>query len=128
MSKSRDLNIDDNPFSLIQDTRRPHLEPETGWYLVGPSEAHEVDFENSWGNVGVVAGVTNAPASWYLSEDGEVRLRGKIDGGSAGTVAFTLPEEVRPEYAETFICAVDGGTFANVTVHASGEVEVETIG
>ncbi len=67
MPKSKDLNIDANPFDVLQQIRRPKLEPETGWYKVGPSEAHGVDFQNSWGNVGVLAGITNAPASWYLS-------------------------------------------------------------
>jgi len=127
MSKSRDLNIDKTIFDVVGNTRAPRLEPETGWYKAGPSEAHEIDFQNSWGNVGVLAGVTNAPAGWYLSEDGEVRMRGKIDGGAAGTIVLVLPEEVRPEYAETFICAVDSGGKANVTVHANGEVIVDTI-
>lgn len=107
MAKSRDLNIDRTPWDVIQTTRRPQLEPETGWYKVGAAEEYEIPFENSWSNVGVLAGITNAPASWYLSADGEVRLRGKIGGGTAGTTAFTLPEEVRPEFAETFVCPVD---------------------
>ena len=127
MPKSRDLNIDNSLADVVGQTRRPKLEPETGWYKIGVSEAYAISFVNSWSNVGVVAGVTNAPAGWYLSEDGEVRLRGKIDGGSAGTVAFVLPDEVRPEYAETFICAVNGGGKANVTVHANGDVIIDTI-
>lgn len=127
MPKSRDLNIDRDVWDILGEVRRPKLEAETGWYKVGPAQPHETDFENGWGNVGVLAGVTNAPASWYLSSGGEVRLRGKIDGGSVGTVVFTLPEEVRPQYAETFICAVEGGGKANVTVHANGEVIVDTI-
>lgn len=113
MPKSRDLNINDDPFSLIQDNRRPRLESETGWARVGVTAGYEastnrayypgVGFENSWAN----ADVSQAPASWYMSHGGEVRLRGKITGGSVNTVAFTLPEEVRPEYAETFVCPVD---------------------
>jgi len=115
--------LDDIVGKLIQEP----LRPETGWYKVGPSEAHEVDFEGGWGNVGVLAGVTNAPAGWYLSDDGEVRLRGKVDGGAVGTNIFTLPEEVRPQFAETFICAVDNGQKANVTIHADGQVTVDSI-
>jgi len=127
MPKSRDLNIDRTIGDVIQSTRRPTLEPETGWYKIGISEAYAISFDNSWGNVGVLAGVTNAPASFYLSEDGEVRCRGKIDGGAVGTTAFVLPEEVCPEYAETFICAVDGGGSANVTVHPNGNVIIDSI-
>jgi hypothetical protein len=41
--------------------------------------------------------------------------------------ASRLPEEVRPEFPETFICAVEGGLKANVTIHANGEVIVDTI-
>jgi hypothetical protein len=128
MARSPDYPYKDRLDDIVGDLRRDHLQAETGWQKIGPSQDHEIDFENSWANAGVVSGVTNAPASWYLSEDGEVRLRGKIDGGAAGTVVFTLPEEVRPEFAETFICAVDGGGKANVTVHANGEVIVDSIG
>lgn len=131
MPKARELNVDRQLADVVNEIRRPKLQAETGWYNVGEewaaSEPIEIDFLNSWSNVGVTSGVTNAPAGWYLSEDGEVRLRGKIDGGTLGVPAFILPEEVRPEYAETFICAVEGGGKANVTVHANGEVIVDTI-
>lgn len=129
MSRSPDYPYRKTLPEIVGDMRRQKLHPETGWGKVGGSTGYETEayFKNSWANAGVIASVTYAPASWYLAEDGEVRLRGKIDGGSAGTVAFTLPEEVRPQYAETFICAVDGGGNANVTVHPNGDVEVVTI-
>ena len=127
MPRSRDLNIDRNIFDTIAKTRAPELEPETGWWKVGASEEYEIPFENSWSNAGVLAGITNAPASWYLSADGEVRLRGKITGGATDSVAFTLPEEVRPEYAETFICPVDDAGNVDLSgikyrAHESGDV------
>jgi len=113
MSKSRDLNIDDNPIALIQDTRRPKLESETGWARVGITSGYEgisddgyfvgIAFENSWANTSV----TEAPASWWLSESGEGRLRGKVTNGTAGTTIFTLPEEMRPKYAQEFLCSMD---------------------
>lgn len=109
---------------LIAEGRKAHREVDTTWYKVGPSEPHGVGFTNTWGNVG---GAGVPPASWYLSEDGEVRLRGKITGGSPGSVAFVLPEEVRPQYAETFIVAVDGGGQANITIKTNGEVYIESI-
>jgi hypothetical protein len=109
---------------LIAEERRRRPDADTSWFKVGPTEPMAVDFQNSWGNVG---GSGIAPASWYLSENGEVRLRGKITGGVAGTVAFTLPVNVRPQYAETFIVAVDGGGKANVEIRQNGDVYVETI-
>lgn len=127
MPKTPDLNVNRSIGDIIAQGRKPRLQPETGWYKVGVSEAYAVSFINSWGNAGVVAGITNAPTGWYLSEDGEVRLRGKITGGVAATTVFNLPEEVRPEYAETFICAVDGGGKANVTIKPNGDVIVDTI-
>lgn len=126
MSRSPDYPYQSRLDDIVGNLRRDKLLPETGWYKVGASDL-DAPFLNSWANAGIVAGVTNAPASWYLAEDGEVRLRGKIDGGTVGTVAFVLPEEVRPQYAETFICAVDGGQKANITIHANGEVIVDSI-
>ena len=129
MSRSPDYPYRKSLPEIVGDIRRQHLRAETGWWKVGGSVGYETEayFKNSWANAGVLAGVTTPPAGWYLSEDGECRLRGAIDGGSAGTVAFTLPEEVRPHYAETFICAVEGGGKANVTVHPNGDVKVDTI-
>lgn len=131
MPRSRDLNIDKTIFDVVGNVRAPRIEPETGWYNIGEEwaaeEPIEFDFLNGWGNVGTVEDVPHAPASFYLSEDGEVRLRGVIDGGSVGTIAFMLPEEVRPEFAQTFICALIGGGQANVRVTPDGAVFVESI-
>jgi len=126
-NKSPHFNRNRNIPDLIAEQRAHKPEPDTSWFKTGEEEIREIPFENSWGNVGVLAGVTNAPAGWYLSTNGEVRMRGKVDGGAVGTRIFVLPEEVRPEYAETFICAVDGGLKANVTIHANGDVIVDSI-
>jgi hypothetical protein len=137
--RSPDFKRNKSIVDLISDTRKPKLLPETGWYRVAITSLYEATsaggqyygstvaiFKNSWQNSG---GLTNAPVSWYLSQNGEVRFRGKIAGGFPGTVVFTLPEEVRPQYAETFIVAVDGGTTtANVIVFANGDVTVESVG
>jgi hypothetical protein len=126
MGKTPDFRINKSIPDLIADTRRPNILPETGWYKVGMSSGYEIGsyFLNSWLND---SSPTSPDASWYLSEDGEVRLRGKITGGALGVVAFLLPEEVRPEFAETWICAVDGGGTANVSVYPDGSLIVETI-
>src|SRR3990167_3073664 len=107
MSKSRDLNIEKTIFDVVGNTRAPRLESETGWYKIGVSEAYAIPFENSWDNICVLAGITNAPVGFYLSENGEGRCRGTVGGGAIGTTIFTLPEEITPEYVQEFICSVD---------------------
>jgi hypothetical protein len=101
MPKTPDFMQNKDFNDLIKKKRRAL--PETGWNNVGPDEDHGVDFENSWAN----SGPSTIPASWYLSENGEVRLRGKITGGETGTTIFTLPEEVRPEFKERFIIPIE---------------------
>ena len=137
--RSPDFKRNKSIADLISDTRKPKLLPETGWYRVAITSLYEATsaggqyygstvaiFKNSWQNSG---GLTNAPVSWYLSQNGEVRFRGKIDGGVAPSLIFTLPEECRPQYAETFILAVDGGLVAaNITVKANGDVFLDSIG
>ncbi len=121
---------------LISDTstKRPQLQPETGWYRIAITELFEGQgvggqylgstvniFENLWENS---VDVNSPPASWYLSQNGEVRFRGKITGGSIGSIICVLPQEIRPEYAETFIVATDTGS-AKITVRQNGEMYVE---
>lgn len=115
---------------LIAEERRVRTTEDTNWYRVGPgdaempgSEAHEVIFQGGAGNVGASG---DSPASWYLSENGEVRLRGHINV-SVGTVIFTLPEEIRPQFAEKFLVAADEGLNAHVIIRQNGEVFVESI-
>lgn len=122
MSRSPDLDKKKTIFDLVAEQRKPPKLVDNAWYRIGVSQSHGIGFTNSWDNLG---GSTSAPAGWYLSDDGEVRLRGKITGGSAGTTVFILPEEVRPEFAETWICAVDGGGTANVTVWPDGSLTVD---
>jgi hypothetical protein len=75
--KTPDFNQNKDFIDILKDKNRNDPLPETGWNYVGPDEDHGVDFENSWAN----AGPSSVPASWYLTEDGQVRLRGKISGG-----------------------------------------------
>lgn len=139
MPKSPDFNRSKNLPELISDTsiKKPQLQPETGWYRVAITEMFEglgvggqyygstdMVFTASWGNAGST-GV--APASLYLSNNGEVRMRGKITGGAAASIAFVLPPELRPEFAETFIVATDTGGNATITVRQNGEVYIEAI-
>lgn len=125
MAKTPGFKIARTIPEMIADARRPKIKADTAWYKVGISEFQGVGFTNSWLNVGFLAGITHAPTGWYLSENGEVRLRGVVDGGLPGTVIFNLPEEVRPEYAQTFVCATIGGGTANIRVEPDGDVLLE---
>lgn len=132
MAKSRDFRRQTTVSELISDTRKPPVAPETGWYVVGDQELAvtgnhpriyvSVPFQNFWDNVGS----SHAEAGWYMDEGGEVRFRGRVTGGAAGTVIFTLPEEVRPEYTQSFVCALIGGGTANVEVYPDGSVYLES--
>lgn len=104
MSKSKDLSIDKTIGDVISSIRKPKLQPETGWWIIGPAPnfPRDVVFEGSWDHTDI----NTWPVSWYQSHHGEVRLRGKALGGTEGTVIFYLPEEDRPENEETFIVNV----------------------
>lgn len=138
MPKSPDFKRNKTIGDLVANTRKPKLLPETGWYRAAITELFEGQaaggqylgsslavFKNDWRSV---AGTSNAPFSWYLSKNGEVRFRGKITGGQVGTTILTLPPEIRPEYAETFIVAMDSGEKANIVIAPNGNVTVESMG
>lgn len=124
MSKTPDMRYSRDISEVISQRTKPVLQPETGWHKIGISEDIGIAFQDSWANVGTTG---SPPASFYLSNDGEVRNRGKVDGGIEGSTIFTFPEECRPEYSETFICAVDAGGKANITVNPDGTVVVDSI-
>jgi len=131
MAKTPGFKITQTIPDLIAESRKPRIQPETGWWNIGESEPLEILFNpegGDWGNAGVLAGITHAPSSFYLdSAEGEVRLRGVIDGGVSGDIVFYLPPEACPEYRQEFSCAVIGGGTANVSVNVSGAVVVEFI-
>jgi len=108
MGKSRDLNIDKNFIETIRSLRKPSLEPETGWWKIGPAggsaeQARDVQFENSWAHSDEDAW----PVKWHQSHHGEVRIKGKVIGDVEGTTIFTLPEEDRPQHEQEFVVSVD---------------------
>lgn len=138
MSKSRDLNIDKNIFDVVSSARAPKLEPLTGWARVAITEGYEestpkayypgVSFTQDWSNSTLP---DDAPASWWHSDSGEVRLRGKVrskNSGQVGTI-FTLPEENAPEYDQEFICPIDDNgniDLSSVRFRAWQEGDIET--
>ena len=141
MARTPDFRKNKNLIDVIVDKGRPPRMAETGWYRIAATALYEsaaaggqyygstlAVFQNSWQNSSISGA---PPASWYVSESGETRMRGKVGKGgtaldaSVGQVLFVLPEEARPEYAETFICATDTGT-ANVTVYPNGNVTFDS--
>jgi len=70
-------------------------------------------FANSWANTGS----PHYDAAYKQNIFGVVRLHGRIDSGSTGNAAFTLPAGYRPNATIGF--AVSGGT---VTISAAGVV------
>lgn len=122
MPKTPDFRANRSIPALVSDTRKPKVLAETGWHYAESALNEDVPLINGWANV-----VDEAPVSWYLSESGEVRFRGKIDGGAPETVVFVLPEGYRPQFRQTFICAMENGGKANVSVMPNGEVIVDTM-
>jgi len=122
MPRSPDFKYNRNLGDILSSQRKPPTIPDTSWAKIGISEAYEIAFATNWRNVGT----TNAPAAHYLSEDGEVRKRGAVTGGEAGSVIYTLPEESRPEYEEPFpvIIRDEDGNYGVgiVTVFPDGRV------
>lgn len=99
---------------VIASMRKPAPGADTAWYRIGPSEPHGINFTNSatsWVNSSLAV-----PVSWYLGEDGEVKIRGTVHASHG--VMFRLPPEARPEFSQTFICATEtGDTDDEATIH-----------
>ncbi|MBT8449976.1 MAG: hypothetical protein KJO69_09815 [Gammaproteobacteria bacterium] len=84
--------------------------------------AGEPAFQNSWANTG------SSPAAFYKDPFGRVYLRGNINTGASGTVAFTLPSGYRPEY-NTFHVSYNnnggpgpGGAAVHIEIQTDGDV------
>lgn len=98
----------------------------SGWLTVGGTG---VAFKNSWGN-------SDAALVGYIKVGTTVRLRGAINGGSAGTAAFTLPAGYIPSQSMIFPVRTNtvltgilpSGTWADgyVYVDTSGNVTIAT--
>lgn len=115
----------------VGSLRRPGSVPETGWHGVTEIEIGP-GYLNDWiaaSGSSNTPGVGTAMPGWMLDEHGDVRLRGNIDNADPtpeGTVAFTLPEDVRPEYdTGPFTLGMVQGGYANVWVYATGDVFIQ---
>ncbi len=103
MAKTPGFKQDRTIGDILASGRKPKLEPNTGWVNIGVSEEAEIPFEGYWANGG-----DEAPVGFYLSHNGEVRLRGDASGYLDGTdlIIFVLPEEARPEFDTIFVTPV----------------------
>jgi hypothetical protein len=75
---------------------------------------------NSW----TQADATNMPVRYRKDEFGIVHLFGRLSGGTAGTVAFTLPVGYRPSKRVGFACYTSSGTHGKAYALATGEVYI----
>lgn len=78
-------------------------------------------FQNSWANIGG----DYPPLAFCINADGFVQLEGTCDGGTDGSVVFTLPEGYRPDQSQRFVGALSSGSdFMTVQVDPTGDVTV----
>jgi hypothetical protein len=109
----------------------PRKKAETGWQEVGKDYRDGASaviysapaFENSWTH-GDPDEDSFSKVQFYLSDDGEVRIKGVADGGDSGTVVFTLPEGYRPPKIERFEITATDYTRAVCEVWPDGSVYI----
>ncbi len=101
------------------------LLPATQWIFISQTKRGGLglmDYENGWGD-----GDVDAPGQFCMDEHGRVRLRGRISGGTVGTVAFTLPYGFRPAMPQSFVLSNAESGYANLEVAPNGEATVTGI-
>lgn len=123
MAKSPDIPRQTNLIEMIGAARKPVTETDDGWIAVGDS-TDEISpaFQNSWANA-----PGGSPMSFFVDENGVVRFRGDVVGGTPGTVIFTLPEGFRPEFSMQFSGAGVSGignSMARIRVDPNGDVTI----
>jgi len=108
----------------VRALEKKQLHSETGWINVGITNPSDPDydisppFQNGWSNI-----PDGCPLSFYLSRDGEVRMRGNIQGGPFASIVFTLPNGYCPEYIERFVVPSGVLGFHNIIeIYPNGNV------
>ena len=99
--------------------------PATQWIFVSQARRGGLgimDFENGWTDPN-----NETPAQFCMDEHGRIRLRGRISGGSVGTVAFTLPQGFRPPIPQKFNLANADAGYAIIEVLPAGTATVTGI-
>lgn len=75
---------------------------------------------NSWVNTGS----PEAEAGYCKDAFGWVHLKGSIEAGNSGSVAFTLPSGYRPVERRRLPTTSNGGQNGNIRIDSSGDVRV----
>jgi hypothetical protein len=99
--------------------------PATQWIFINLNRRNGfgvMDFENGWTDPN-----SETPAQFCMDEHGRIRLRGRISGGSVGTVAFTLPYGFRPPIPQKFALANGDAGYAIIEVTPDGAATVTGI-
>jgi hypothetical protein len=93
-----------------------------GTYPTDPNTSSESPpFQNGWGNIGG----DYPPLAFCLTAAGFVEFEGTCDGGTDGSVVFTLPEGYRPDQSQRFVAALSAGSdFMTLQVDPTGDVTV----
>lgn len=125
MARSPDVPRQTNVFDMIGGLRAPVTETDDGWIKVGdPNDEISPPWQNGWDHAD-----PDAPVSFFVDKNGIVRIRGEAVDGTPGTVAFTLPEGYRPEFAMRFIgSGLTGDAVARIKVAANGDVTINSSG
>ena len=89
---------------------------DSAWHVVGGSG--EPAFQNSWSSVGD----PYPSAAFRKDAAGNVQLRGRIDGGPADTIVFTLPVSYRPLGRRAFFIIYE--LECHIEIDSSGNVKV----
>lgn len=108
----------------LQRSARPYrgTQAPTMWIYISQDRRGGwgyMDYENGWGD-----GDEAAPGQFCADEHGRIRLRGKINGGTVGTVAFTLPPGFWPAIPQRFVLANADSGYAIFDILTNGEAVV----
>jgi hypothetical protein len=77
-------------------------------------------FQNSW------IATTNHPVSYRIDSNNMVSVRGVVQSGASGSIAFQLPAGFRPTQFMTFPSVnTTGAASSRVTVDTSGNVSIQ---
>jgi hypothetical protein len=95
----------------------PNLADNEPFRIVGT--AGQPSFQNGWSNFSA----SFSKAGFFKDHQEVVHLKGSIDGGVGGTIAFTLPQGYRPSENLFLPMAGGGPQAANLIVNSNGTVE-----
>lgn len=109
------------------DTRVLQVRQGNSWVTYRPPRGsvdtwHAPTFQNGWTNYSS----TFTTAAYTITEDGWVRLRGLVKGGTINTAIFTLPTGYRPTATHLFTASTYPNAYCRIDVRADGQVVAAT--